>query len=101
MMTHFSQFDLNSPPPGIQHPKDASKAPARLQSTSTLQKLMPLVHAVSVWTLLAYFVLWMEPQVFESLVPVVGLGDRWSRWAALTRKAATSDLGWLGVQVVV
>ncbi|KAG8932417.1 hypothetical protein FRC01_014143 [Tulasnella sp. 417] len=60
-----------------------------------LQKLVPLLHAVSVLFLLAYFVFKGEPSAYEAGSPAVGgaLGSmsRWSRWSSLVR--AKSDEG--------
>jgi len=54
-----------------------------------LQKAMPLLHILAMWCLLAYFVLWAEPQMYsavngEDVGNVVGL---WRRWAELGRRS--------------
>jgi hypothetical protein len=57
------------------------------QST-TLQKIMPLLHILAVWCLLAYFVLLAEPQMYNAVnredEGAVGL---WRRWAELGRQS--------------
>lgn len=85
-------------------PGAAGKAPGTstgVQPPTRLQKLMPLLHMLAMWLLLAYFVLWKEPQVHDvsGLGGVAGKG-LWKRWAELGWKNPLSD-GVLGVQVVV
>ncbi|KAJ3551164.1 hypothetical protein NM688_g4873 [Phlebia brevispora] len=63
-----------------------------------LQKVLPLIHVVAAWLLLAYFVFWKEPETFsERAYGVVGSENRWSRWAELSRRKP--DETW-GVQFV-
>ncbi|KIK94686.1 hypothetical protein PAXRUDRAFT_827754 [Paxillus rubicundulus Ve08.2h10] len=79
----------------------AGKAPAPpvpAQPATYLQKLMPLLHVVCMWCLLAFFLLWKEPQVFvEKTVGTVD-GAFWRRWPTLATQGALEG-GW-GVQVV-
>jgi hypothetical protein len=64
-----------------------------------LQKLVPVLHLLSVWALLAYFVLWKEPEAYEARTfEAMAGGGRWRRWAELDR--GNLAVGW-GVQVVV
>ncbi|KAF5361642.1 hypothetical protein D9758_007300 [Tetrapyrgos nigripes] len=55
-----------------------------------LQRLMPLVHVISMWGLLAYFALFMEPQVHEESVGTTSMSSgwqgMWSRWAELAKQ---------------
>ena len=55
---------------------------------TTLQKIMPLLHILAMWCLLAYFVLWAEPQMYSAVnredEGAVGL---WRRWAELGRRS--------------
>lgn len=80
----------------------AGKAPAPLvapKPPTRLQKWLPLLHLVCMWTLLAVFVLWKEPQVFvEKTAGAVEVAF-WKRWPKLAMQG-TSDGAW-GVQVVV
>jgi GET complex subunit GET2 len=75
--------------PGMNTTDSLGKAPAQpTKPVTRLQKLMPLLHLLSVWTLLAYFVFWKEPQAFEAGFESVGsmIGGRRSslaRWAEL------------------
>jgi len=63
-----------------------------------LQRLVPILHLLSVWSLLAYFVLWKEPEVFEARTFGAAASEGWwKRWAELGRGIATE--GW-GVQIV-
>jgi len=70
-------------PPSASQQATAPKPPSRLQ------KLLPLVHLISMWLLLAYFMLWVEPRAGGG---VAGVGDEnlnflggkfWRRWAEL------------------
>lgn len=76
-----------------------SISPTPKPPPTRLKKLLPTLHLLSVWVLLAYFVLWREPEVFEAQTfGVNALEGRWKRWAELGR--GTVKEGW-GVQVVV
>lgn len=83
-------------PPAVEKPKPLA------------QRLLPLLHIVSVWCLVAWFVLFKEPQTFHTEASSAVLpGGIWRRWAELgSRTAAESTWGvaaestW-GVQVVV
>lgn len=89
-------------PPGTIPPNlFGQPAAAPATSRTLLQRLVPLIHLVAGWLLLAYFVLWREPAVFEAQpFAEAGMqgGSAWRRWA---------ELGWRrpegtwGVQVVV
>ncbi|KAI0717498.1 hypothetical protein C8T65DRAFT_640782 [Cerioporus squamosus] len=58
-----------------------------------LQKLMPFVHIICAWVLLAYFALWKEPEVYEERTHGSVAGNRWQRWADLAWKAPDGDFG--------
>ena len=66
------------------------KAPMddQVPEPTTLQKAMPLLHILAMWCLLAYFVLWAEPQMYSAVnredEVAVGL---WRRWAELGRRS--------------
>ncbi|TBU56205.1 hypothetical protein BD310DRAFT_1040636 [Dichomitus squalens] len=85
-------------PPGFQFP-GAGMAPAEtvsLKPKTLLQKLMPVIHIISAWALLAYFALWKEPEAYDAKT----YGSReslWRRWAELSWKSPED--GW-GVQAV-
>jgi hypothetical protein len=49
-----------------------------------LQKAMPLLHVLSMWCLLAYFVLWAEPHMHNA-VNSEDQSGLWRRWAELGR----------------
>ena len=58
---------------------------------TTLQKVLPLLHLIAVWCLLAYFLLWAEPKSYAEASPT-GLSDErwnveglWKRWAEFGR----------------
>jgi hypothetical protein len=92
LMSSFSNFGE----PGASAPGKVDVAPP-----TRLQKLMPFVHLVAMWSLLAYFVFWKEPAAFdEATRGAVGgvVSGRWRRWADLAWKN-TNEGGW-GVQLV-
>ncbi|KAJ6456192.1 hypothetical protein C8R45DRAFT_1222294 [Mycena sanguinolenta] len=83
------------------------KAPDVAPPKTLVQRLLPAVHLVSVWALLMYFVLVMEPAAHEPGADGVaepgGIGFAW-RWKQLTGGAkgqlgAAFASGW-GVQVL-
>ncbi|KAI0063063.1 hypothetical protein BV25DRAFT_437927 [Artomyces pyxidatus] len=66
--------------------------PAADRPKSRMQRLMPLVHIISVWCLVAYFVLWKEPQTFYARTSSVVLpGGVWRRWADLGSRQAIEN----------
>ncbi|KAI0762475.1 hypothetical protein C8Q74DRAFT_1371505 [Fomes fomentarius] len=77
-------------PPGHQFPGagfgPAQSAPPKPKTL--LQKLMPIVHIISAWTLLAYFILWKEPEVHEASTHGASSEGVWRRWAELSWKPA-------------
>ena len=80
----------------------AGKAPAPPASPkppTRLQKWLPLLHLVCMWSLLAVFVLWKEPQVFvEKTAGAVEVAF-WRRWPKLVTQGTLNGV-W-GVQIVV
>ncbi|EIM91991.1 uncharacterized protein STEHIDRAFT_126882 [Stereum hirsutum FP-91666 SS1] len=85
------------------------KMAAAPKPKTMLQRLLPLIHVLSMWCLVAFFVIWKEPEVWaiEGKGPV-GWGEMWRRWAELGRGQTTGLSGgglklgreaW-GVQVV-
>lgn len=77
----------------------APAAPAPPKPATRLQKWMPLLHLVCIWCLLAFFVLWKEPQVFvEKTVGAVEVAF-WKRWPKLVTQGTLG--GSWGVQVIV
>ncbi|KAI0757546.1 hypothetical protein C8Q80DRAFT_1092190 [Daedaleopsis nitida] len=75
-------------PPGFQFP-GAGVAPAQAapKRKTVLQKLMPIVHIVCAWALLAYFVIRREPEVHEAQTHGAVSEGVWRRWAELSWKA--------------
>jgi len=75
----------------------APAPPAPASPPSTLQKFMPLLHILCTWFILAFFVLYKEPQVFVEHSG--GAVDTlWKRWAELAWRSSSLQ-GW-GVQFV-
>jgi len=97
LLSSFSQFPGAVPDPATKSgaTNTYGKAPA---PPTRLQKILPLIHLLSVWCLLAYFVLWREPQAFREGTAGVVEEDWWVRWAKLAWRNA-GDVGW-GVQAV-
>lgn len=78
----------------------AQSAPA-IQPPSRLRKLMPFVHLLAVWSLLAYFVGWLEPKIYASTWFASEHEDGWlKRWGVLSTERV-SDPGMWGVRMVV
>ena len=65
-----------------------------------IQKLLPLLHVISVWALVAFFILWREPEAFrERNSVIVSSGNIWSRWAKLASR--TVEQSTWGIEIVV
>ncbi|KAL1952391.1 hypothetical protein VTO73DRAFT_1540 [Trametes versicolor] len=84
-------------PPGFQFPGAGTgmmgMAPPPKPKT-LLQKLMPLIHVLSAWFLLAYFVSWKEPEAYEAKTHGSELASsRWRRWAELGWKSPDDGFG--------
>jgi GET complex subunit GET2 len=79
---------------GLPQPRTEPK-----QKTS-IQKLLPLLHIISVWVLVAFFIFWREPEAFrERNSVVVSSGNMWSRWARLA--SGTAEQSTWGIEIVV
>ncbi|KAG6886558.1 hypothetical protein C0992_003383 [Termitomyces sp. T32_za158] len=92
----FPQFS----PAGMEGKTPAAAVPAL---PTRLQKLMPFVHLLSMWALLAYFVFYMEPRLWtESFVDAGGQKfEIWRRWAELGRTTKLEDVAlMLRIQVL-
>lgn len=77
----------------------ASLVPPAPTKRTLLQKILPIVHLVAGWLLLAYFVIWKEPQAYDAKPGAADATEgRWRRWAELSWKSPND--GW-GVQFVV
>ena len=86
-------------PPGMMPQNLFAQAPlATPKSRTLLEKLLPLVHLIAGWALLAYFVIWKEPQAYDDQPHTDATDSRWRRWAELGWKSPTDS--W-GVQFVV
>lgn len=71
--------------PGLNGPQLAVAKPK-----TTLQKLLPLIHVLSMWALLAYFVFFQEPQLYEAIGGLANENrDRvMVRWSAFAKEVA-------------
>ncbi|RDX51570.1 hypothetical protein OH76DRAFT_1435579 [Lentinus brumalis] len=94
LMAAFQQGGAGAPP-GFQFPGAGLGAAqsAAPKPKTLLQKLMPLVHIIAAWVLLAYFALWKEPEIYEERTHGSVAGSRWQRWADLAWKAPEGDFG--------
>lgn len=94
LMASMTQPGMNSfTPPG------AAGKQATTRPRSLLQKLAPLIHLVAAWALLAYFVVWREPEAYTARTHLADNGNTfWRRWADLAWREP--DASW-GVQAVV
>lgn len=79
-------------------PRIPAEDAAMVKPKTRLQKMIPLIHLLAAWALLAYFVLWKEPEKYESLTHDATSENFWGRWAELGWKSPRE--GW-GVQTVV
>jgi hypothetical protein len=94
MMSSLQQMDPSRGGPTSKVPVP----PAPAKPPSTLQKFMPLLHILCSWCILAFFVLFKEPQVFVERSG--GASDTyWKRWAELAWRGPNLE-GW-SVQFVV
>jgi len=59
--------------------KGFEKSPAVAAPKTLLQKLLPLLQFVGIWTLLAYFVFWQEPKAKSELGHEIATLPRWGR----------------------
>lgn len=86
-------------PPAFQFPGAGMGMAPPPKPKTLLQKLMPLIHVLAAWLLLAYFVLWKEPEAYEATTHGSELANsRWRRWAELGWKSPEDGFG---VQTVV
>lgn len=58
-----------------------------------LEKIMPLIHLLSAWSLLAYFAVFKEPEVYQSKVHAQPEHVWWKRWAELGWRNSSVGLG--------
>jgi GET complex subunit GET2 len=56
-----------------------------------VQKILPLLHPMAMWALVAFFIFWREPESFRARHSAVNSsGDVWNRWAQLAGGPAHS-----------
>ncbi|KAG5636000.1 hypothetical protein H0H81_009427 [Sphagnurus paluster] len=72
------------PPMGMGKSTNGTPGMTTQQQPTRLQKLMPFVHLIAMWCMLAYFVFYAEPRVGGgNQVGIDWGGDLWKRWRAL------------------
>lgn len=68
---------------------DASAFPAATKPQSKFQKILPLIHVISVWCLFAFFAVWREPTLHSESSPWQGKENSfWARWARLSPQSS-------------
>lgn len=78
----------------------ASQSTAEEKPKTVIQKLLPILHVIAVWALVAFFIFWREPEAFRARnSAVVSTGDIWNRWARLASGPAERS-SW-GIETVV
>lgn len=78
----------------------ASRPKTEAKPKTVIQKLLPILHVIAVWALVAFFIIWREPEAFRARnSAVVSTGDIWNRWAWLASKPAEQS-SW-GIEIVV
>jgi GET complex subunit GET2 len=77
-----------------------SQSKAETKPKTAIQKLLPILHVIAVWALVAFFIFWQEPEAFRARnSAVVSTGDIWNRWARLANSPAERS-SW-GIEIVV
>ncbi|EAU93278.2 hypothetical protein CC1G_12184 [Coprinopsis cinerea okayama7 len=76
--------------PGFNPSKSPVQEAAPPQPPSKFQRLMPLVHLLAMWCLLAYFIFYFEPKAYVEQAGFVDGANQWSRWANLIRTSPTA-----------
>jgi GET complex subunit GET2 len=77
-----------------------SQSKAEAKPKTVIQKLLPILHVIAVWALVAFFIFWREPEAFRARnSAVVSTGDIWNRWARLASDPAERS-SW-GIEIVV
>ncbi|KAI6043788.1 hypothetical protein EDC04DRAFT_2866210 [Pisolithus marmoratus] len=78
----------------------SGQSPLTQTPPSRLQNMIPLIHALCMWCLLAFFVLWKEPSVYAEKAAVhQSEVSIWRRWQMLGYRRPEDEGGW-GVQLV-
>ncbi|KAJ3735287.1 hypothetical protein DFJ43DRAFT_1151453 [Lentinula guzmanii] len=84
-------------PPGMGLGKapDMSGSGTQAKPPSLMQKLLPLVHLVALWSLLAYFVIYIEPRNhghFADSSQVTSWSGILTRWAELAKRRPQAEM---------
>lgn len=94
LLTLMSSLGVGVGGGGEYHP------PTEAKLKSHMQKLLPLLHVIAVWALVAFFIFQQEPEAFQARnAAVVSSGDIWNRWARLATGAAEQST-W-SIEIVV
>jgi GET complex subunit GET2 len=87
--------------PGIGRGAEAvPQSKVEAKPKTVIQKLLPILHVIAVWALVAFFIIWREPEAFRARnSAIVSTGDIWNRWARLASGPAERS-SW-GIEIVV
>jgi GET complex subunit GET2 len=78
----------------------ASQSKMEEKPKTFVQKLLPLLHLIAVWALVAFFIFWMEPESFRARhSTVISSSGLWNRWARLASGPADRSSWGIEVQV--
>ncbi len=78
LLTFMTKFSAGAGAGGIPLPQTEARP------KTLTQKLLPILHVLSVWALVAFFVFWKEPEAFRAQNSVVVPSSNvWNRWARL------------------
>jgi len=81
-----------------QNTEGISRTVTESKPKTAIPKLLPLLHVISVWGLVAVFIFWREPEAFRAHSVVVPSGNIWPRWARLAHDTAEQS-AW-GIEIV-
>ncbi|KAI0286586.1 hypothetical protein BGY98DRAFT_940852 [Russula aff. rugulosa BPL654] len=86
--------------PGIRRGAEAvPQSKVEAKPKTVIQKLLPILHVIAVWALVAFFIIWREPEAFRTRnSAIVSTGDIWNRWARLASGPAERS-SW-GIEIV-
>lgn len=94
MMNALTQLNGQGTIPGSVFPTE----PAALLPKTIAEKLLPLIHLVAIWALLAFFALYKEPEAYKMHPNLSSESNFWRRWSELSWR---SSLDSSGIQTVV
>jgi GET complex subunit GET2 len=77
----------------LQGARGVSSSQMEEKPKTFVHKILPLLHLIAMWALVAFFIFWREPESFRARhSAVVSSGGVWNRWAQLA--GGPADLSW-------